>query len=116
MLYPSGRSLRTTCFSLTSHLAGPPRLERKQPLREWIVAMCKIEQVYSGTACATPADIMKRAIEQAAARISDVSPSNRIDGRTSSSRYVGDPRCSSPALTAMPLPQLGWCRILHQPS
>ena len=74
--------------------------------------MCKIEQVRSGTACATPADIMKRAIEQAAARVSDVSPSNRIDGRTSWSRYVGDPRFSSPALTAMPLPQLGWCRVL----
>jgi len=55
---------------------------------------------------------MKRAIEQAAARVSDVSPSNRIDGRTSWSRCVGDPRCSSPALTAMPLPQLGWCRVL----
>ena len=74
--------------------------------------MCKIEQVYSGTACATPADNMKRAIEQAAARVSDVSPSNRIDGRTSRSRYVGDPRLSSPALTAMPLPQPGWCRLL----
>jgi hypothetical protein len=74
--------------------------------------MCKIEQVHSGTACATPADVMKRAIEQAAARVSDVSPSNRIDGGTSWSRYVRDPRGSSPASTAMALPQPGWCRIL----
>ena len=74
--------------------------------------MCKIEQIHSGTACATPADIMKRAIEHAAVPMSDVGQSNQIDGRTSWVRYVSDPRCSSPALTAMPLPQVGWCRIL----
>ena len=74
--------------------------------------MCKIDQIHSGTACAAPSDTMKRAIEQAAARVSDVSPSNRIDGGTSWNRYVSDPRCSSPALTAMPIPQMGWCRIL----
>ena len=74
--------------------------------------MCKIDQIHSGTACAAPSDIMERAIEQAAARVSDVSPSNQIDGRTSWNRYVSDPRHSSPALTAMPVPQPGWCRIL----
>ena len=74
--------------------------------------MCKIDQIHSGTACAAPADMMEQAIEQAAAHVSDVSPSNQIDGRTSWDRYVRDPRCSSPTLTAMPLPQLGWCRIL----
>jgi hypothetical protein len=74
--------------------------------------MCKIIQVHSGTACAAPADIVERALEQATAPVSDVSLSSRIDGRTSWSRYVSDPQCSSPALTAMPLPQVGWCRIL----
>jgi hypothetical protein len=74
--------------------------------------MCKIDQIHSGTACAAPSDVMERAIEQAAARVSDVGPSNRIDGGTSWNRYASDPRCSSPALTAMPVPQVGWCRIL----
>jgi hypothetical protein len=74
--------------------------------------MCKIDQIHSGTACAAPSDIMERAIEQTPARVSDVSPSNQIDGGTSWNRYVSDPRCSSPALTAMPVPQVGWCRIL----
>ena len=78
----------------------------------WTIAMCKIEQVHSGTACAAPADIMRRAIEQAVARVADVSTSNQIDGRTSPSRYVRDARCRLPASTAMPLPQPGWCRIL----
>ena len=73
--------------------------------------MSKIDQIHSGTACAAPADMMELALEQAAARVSDIGPSNRIHGRTSWGRYV-DPRCSSPALTAMPLPQVGWCRIL----
>ena len=73
--------------------------------------MCKIDQSHSGTACAAPADL-DQAIEQAAARVSDVSPSNQIDGGTSWDRDVRDPRCSSPALMAMPLPQVGWCRIL----
>ncbi len=74
--------------------------------------MCKIDQIHSGTACAAPSDVMERAIEQAAARASDVGPGNRIDGRTSWSRSISDPRHSSLALTAMPLPQVGWCRIL----
>jgi hypothetical protein len=74
--------------------------------------MCKIDQIHSGTACAAPSDVMEREIGQAAARVSDDSPSNRIDGGTSWNRYVSDPRCSSPALTAMPIPQVGWCRIL----
>ena len=73
--------------------------------------MGKIEQIHSGTACAAPADMIDRAI---AARASDVSPSNQIDGRTSWTRYVSDPRCSSPALTAIPLPEVGWCRILSR--
>jgi hypothetical protein len=79
--------------------------------------MCKIDQIHSGTACAAPSDVMpsdvmERAIGQAAARVSNVSPSNQIDGRTSWSRYVRDPRYSSLALTAVPLPEAGWCRIL----
>jgi hypothetical protein len=74
--------------------------------------MCKIEQIHSGTACAAPSDIMDRAIEQLPARVSDVSPSNRIDGRTSWNRYARDPRCNSATLTAMPIPQVGWCSIL----
>jgi hypothetical protein len=74
--------------------------------------MSKIEQIHSGTACAAPADMMERAIEQTIARVSDVGPGNRIDGRTSWSRSISDPRHSSPALTAMPVPQVGWCRIL----
>jgi hypothetical protein len=74
--------------------------------------MCKIDQIHSGTAYAAPSDVMERAIEQAAARASDVGPGNRIDGRTSWSRSISDPRCSSPTLTAMPVPQLGWCCIL----
>jgi hypothetical protein len=74
--------------------------------------MSKIEQIHSGAACAAPADMMERAIEQTPARVSDVSPSNQIDGRTSWNRYVSDRRYGSPALTAMPLPQVGWCRIL----
>jgi hypothetical protein len=74
--------------------------------------MSKIEQIHSGTACAAPSDMMERVIEQAAARVSDVSASNQIGGRTSWNRYVSDPRYGSPALTAMPLPQVGWCRIL----
>jgi len=73
--------------------------------------MSKIDQIYSGTACAAPADMMGRALEQAAARVSDVGPSNQIHGRTSWDRD-GEARCSSPAMTAMPLPQVGWCRIL----
>ena len=64
------------------------------------------------TACAAPADMMERAIEQAPARVTDVSLSNQIDGKRSWNRYVSDPRCSSPALTAMPLSQVGWCHIL----
>jgi hypothetical protein len=74
--------------------------------------MCKINQIRSGTACATPADIVERALEQASASVSDISPSNRVESRTSWTRQVNDPRCSSPAVTAMPLPQVGWCRIL----
>ena len=83
--------------------------------------MRKIDRIHSGTACAGPSDVMERAIEKAAARaavvrarcrISDVSPSNQGDGRTSWSRYVRDPQCSSPALTAMPIPEVGRCRIL----
>jgi hypothetical protein len=74
--------------------------------------MCKIDQIHTGTACAAPSDVMERAIGQAAARVSDVGPSNQIDGRTSWSRSISDPRYSSPALTAMPVPQPGWCRIL----
>jgi len=34
--------------------------------------MCKIDQIHSGTACAAPSDVMERAIEQAAAHVSDV--------------------------------------------
>ena len=64
------------------------------------------------TACAAPADMMERAIEQAPARVTDVSLSNQIDGKRTWNRYVSDPRCSSPALTAMPLSQVGWCHIL----
>jgi len=74
--------------------------------------MSKIDQIHSGTACAAPPDVMERAIEQAAARVCDVGPSNRIDGGTSWSRSISDPRYGSPALTAMPVPQVGWCRIL----
>jgi hypothetical protein len=74
--------------------------------------MSKIDQIHSGTACAAPADVMERAIGQAAARVSDVGPSNQIDGRTSWSRSISDQRYSSPALTAMPVPQVGWCCIL----
>jgi len=73
--------------------------------------MCKIDQIHSGTACAAPADMMERAIDQAAARVSDLRQGNQVHGGPSSDRYV-DPRCCSPALTAMPLPQVGWCRIL----
>jgi|SRR5215467_2975935 len=75
-------------------------------------AMCKIDQNHSGIACAAPSDVMERAIGQAAARISDVGPSNQIDGRTNWSRSISDQRFSSPALTAMPVPQVGWCCIL----
>ena len=71
--------------------------------------MGKLEQIHSGTACAAPADMIDGAI---AARVSDVSPSNQIGGKTGRTRYVSDPQCSSPALTAIPLPQVGWCRIL----
>jgi hypothetical protein len=74
--------------------------------------MCKIDQGHSGTACAAPADMMELAMDQAAARVSDLSPSNQIDGGTSWSRSISDPRYSSSALTAMPIPQVGWCRIL----
>ena len=74
--------------------------------------MCKIDQIHFGIACAAPADTIDRAIGQAAARISDLSPSSQIDRRTSWTRDVSDPRCSSPTLTAMPLPQVGWCQIL----
>ena len=56
--------------------------------------MCKIDQIHSGTACAAPADMMEQAIEQAAAHVSDVSPSNQIDGKTSWDGYVRDPRPS----------------------
>jgi hypothetical protein len=35
-----------------------------------------------------------------------------LDGGTSWSRSISDQRYSSPALTAMPVPQVGWCRIL----
>jgi hypothetical protein len=76
------------------------------------VAMCKIDQIHSGTACAAPSDMVERAIEQAAAGVSDVSPGDQTDRRTSWSRHVGDPRYGSPALTAIPVPQPGWCYIL----
>jgi hypothetical protein len=97
-----------------ARIAKPPDVRARRlahPPKDH-VAMCKIEQIHSGSACAAPADIMERAIEQTSARVSDASPSNQIDGRTSCSRYVSDPRYSSPALTAMPVPQPGWCRIL----
>jgi hypothetical protein len=74
--------------------------------------MCKIDQIHSGTANAAPSDMMERAIGQAAARASDVGPGNQIDGRTSWSRSISDPRYTSPAFTAIPAPQVGWCRIL----
>src|SRR6201982_560986 len=112
MLYPLGTLVADHVLFAHVTFARSPSSRAQTTSPRWIVAMCKIEQVRSGTACATPADIMKRAIEQAAARVSDVSPSNRIDGRTSWRRYVRDPRCSSPASTAMDLPQPGWCRIL----
>jgi hypothetical protein len=73
--------------------------------------MSKIDQIHFGTACATPADV-ERALEQATAPVSDIGPSNRNDGRPSWIRQVNDPRCSSAALTALPFPQAGWCRIL----
>jgi hypothetical protein len=94
-------------------IAKPPDVRARRlahPPKEH-VAMCKIDQIHSGTACAAPADMMEQAIDQAAAHVSDLSPSNQIHGRPSWDRYV-DPRCSSPALTAMPLPGVDWCRIL----
>jgi hypothetical protein len=74
--------------------------------------MGKIDQIHPGTVCAAPADITERVIRHAATSVSDVGLSNHIDGKTSWTRYVSDPRISSPALRAMPLPQVGWCRIL----
>ena len=73
--------------------------------------MGKFDHIRSGTSCAALADMMGRTIGQSPARISDLSQSNQMHGGPSSERYV-DPRCRSSALTAMPLPQLGWCRIL----
>jgi hypothetical protein len=83
-------------------IAKPPdvRARRLAHPRKDHVAMCKIDQIHSGTACAAPADMMEQAIDQAAARVSDLSPSNQIAGRTSWNRNVSDPRYSSPALTA----------------
>jgi hypothetical protein len=97
-----------------ARIANPPdvRARRLAHPPKKHVAMCKIDQIRSDTACAAPADMMEQAIDQAAARVSDLSPSNQIDGRTSSSRSISDPRYSPPALTAMPVPQPGWCRIL----
>jgi hypothetical protein len=97
-----------------ARIAEPPDVRARRlahPPKEQ-VAMCKLEQIHSGSAGAAPADMMERVIEQTPARVSDGSPSNRIDGRTSWSRSISDPRYSSPALTAMPVPQPGWCRIL----
>src|SRR5262249_41595042 len=74
-------------------IAKPPDVRARRlahPPKEH-VAMCKIDQIHSGTACAAPADMMEQAIDQAAAR---------IDGRTSWNRNVSDPRYSSPAWTA----------------
>jgi len=107
----SRRCSRPLAFARVT-LSRPPSSRAQTASSRWTAAMCKIEQVHSGAACAAPAGIMRRAIEQAAAPVADVSLSNQIDGRTSWSRYVRDPRCRSPASTAMPLPQPGWCRIL----
>ena len=70
--------------------------------------MSKIDRIHSGAACAAPADLTEQAIGPSADRVSDFS---QIDGRPGSQRNV-DPRRCSPTLTAMPLPQVGWCRIL----
>jgi hypothetical protein len=72
--------------------------------------MAKIDQIHPGTVCAAPADITERLIRHAS--VSDVALSNHIDGKTSWTRYVSDPRFGSPTLRAMPLPQMGWCQIL----
>ena len=81
--------------------------------------MGKIDQIDFSSARAVPADVVERAVAQArerqsgpVARASCIGSSNQIDGRMNCNSYVRTRRCRAPASRAMPIPQVGWCRIL----